>query len=128
MVAHRDFGTRSVLTEAGAAADGVLIVTEYMPAVMDASRQAWARTYEQRYGMEPSIIAAQYYDALLLVAEAIKRTAADRVRIKTGLELLERFSGVMADYTFDTKHNGVHRFLVARITGGQPMLEAILAE
>jgi branched-chain amino acid transport system substrate-binding protein len=128
VIAHRDFGARSVLAEAGPAAEGLVIVTEYLPALMDPDRQAWARRYQERHGTEPSIIAAQYYDAVLLVAAAIKGGGPDRVRVKSGLEQLDRFSGVMADYTFDAQHNGVHRFLVARISGGKPVLEAILAE
>jgi ABC-type branched-subunit amino acid transport system substrate-binding protein len=95
---------------------------------MDARRQAWARNYQQRHGEEPSIIAAQHYDAVLLIAEAVRRTAADRVRVKAALDQLDRFSGVMADYTFDAAHNGVHRFLVARISQGKPVLEAVLGE
>lgn len=128
VIGHRDFGAPAVLSAAGAAAEGLLIMTEYMPALMDARRQAWARNYQQRHGEEPSIIAAQHYDAVLLVAEAVRRTAADRVRIKAALDQLDRFSGVMADYTFDAAHNGVHRFLVARISRGKPVLEAVLGE
>jgi hypothetical protein len=34
----------------------------------------------------------------------------------------------MADYTFDEKRNGVHRFYVARITDGTPALVVSLEE
>ena len=34
----------------------------------------------------------------------------------------------MADYTFDAHHNGVHRLYVGKITGGKPVLEAVLDE
>jgi branched-chain amino acid transport system substrate-binding protein len=128
VIAHRDFGARSALEEAGAAAEGVLIVTEYMPALLDAERQAWAQAYQQRYGSEPSIIAAQHHDAVLILAEAMKRAGITRSQIKTGLEHLKGFRGVMADYTFDERRNGVHRFYVVRIRGGKPSLEAVLDE
>jgi branched-chain amino acid transport system substrate-binding protein len=128
VIGHRDFGAPAVLAAAGAAAEDLLIVTEYMPPLMDSRRQAWARAYQQRHGEEPSIIAAQHYDAVLLVAEAIRRSAADRGRVKRALDELQGFSGVMADYTFDATHDGVHRFLVARISRGKPVLEAVLGK
>ena len=58
--------------------------------------------------------------------EAMKRAGTTRVQVKTGLEQLRGFRGAMADYTFDTKHNGVRRFYLVRIRGGNPLLEAVL--
>lgn len=126
VIVHRDFGARRALEEAGETAEGVLIVTEYMPALLDPERQAWAQAYERRTGAEANVIAAQYYDAIFLLAEAVKRGGPSRQGIKTGLLHLKGFRGMMADYTFDEKQNGVHRFYVARITSGKPILIALL--
>jgi branched-chain amino acid transport system substrate-binding protein len=128
VIGHRDFGAKSVLQEAGVAAEGILIVTEYMPALLDAERQSWAQAFQQRYGAEASIIAAQHYDAVLVLVEAMKRTGTTRAQVKTGLEQLRGFHGVMADYTFDADRNGVHRFYLVRIRGGKPALETVLEE
>jgi branched-chain amino acid transport system substrate-binding protein len=128
VIAHRDFGTRQALEEAGGAAEGVVIVTEYIPALQGPERQAWARAYQERYGIEGNVISAQYYDAVLLLAEAAKRGGVSREGVRLGLEQLKAFRGVMADYTFDAKRNGVHRFYVAEITAGKPTLVTILEE
>jgi branched-chain amino acid transport system substrate-binding protein len=128
VVAHRDFGARQVLEEAGEAAEGTLIVSEYLPALQDQDRRAWARSYQARYGTDANVIAAQYHDALLLVAEAARRAGPGRAEIRSGLTRLRDFRGAMADYTFDEKRNGVHRFDVARITNGMPALVASLRE
>jgi branched-chain amino acid transport system substrate-binding protein len=128
VIAHRDFGAQTVIQAAGGAAEGVVIITEYMPMVQERERQAWAGAYQQRYGAEASVIAAQYYDAVLLIAEAIRKGGPDREGIKAGLEQLKGFRGVMADYTFDQQHNGVHRFHVVKIKGGKPTLETLLEE
>jgi branched-chain amino acid transport system substrate-binding protein len=128
VIAHRDFGVRSVLDDAGAAADGVLIVTEYSPALLDADRQSWAQAFQQRFGVEPNVIAAQHYDAIVLLAEAMRRSGTTRAQVKAGLEQLHGFRGVMADYTFNAGRNGVHRFHVVRIRDGKPTLETVLDE
>lgn len=126
VIAHRDFGTRRVLEEAGEAADGTLIFSEYIPALQDQDQRAWARSYQERYGTEANVIATQYHDALLLLAEAARRAAPTRDGIRAGLEQLKGFRGAMADYAFDENRNGVHRFYVARITNGMPTLVASL--
>ncbi len=128
VIAHRDFGARSALDAAGDAAEGALIVTEYVPALMEPDRQAWAQAWERRYGTDAGIIGAQYHDAVRLLVAAMRAAGTTRAEIKAGLEQLRGFRGVMADYTFDASHNGVHRFLVARIRRGQPVLEAVLEE
>lgn len=128
VIAHRDFGVKRVLEEAGEAAEGTVIFTEYAPELQDQERQAWAKTYQERYGAEASVIAAQYYDALLLLAEAVKKGGPSRAGVKAGLVHLKGLRGAMADYTFDAGRNGVHRFYVAKVTGGKPALAAILEE
>jgi branched-chain amino acid transport system substrate-binding protein len=128
IVAHRDFGVKKVFEEAGEAANGVLIITEYVPALQEPERQAWALEYQQRYGTEASVIAAQYFDAVLLLAEAAKTGGTRREGIKTGLEQLKGFRGVLADYSFDEQKNGVHRLYVAKIEGGKPTLATLLEE
>jgi ABC-type branched-subunit amino acid transport system substrate-binding protein len=65
---------------------------------------------------------------VLLLAEAAKRGGANREGVRLGLEQLKGFRGVMADYTFDAKRNGVHRLYVAEITEGKPTLVTILEE
>jgi len=128
IIAHRDFGARSALDEAGEAADNVLIVTEYVPQFLDAQRQEWAKAFRARYGADPGIIGAQYYDAVLLLAAAMRTSGASRDQIKAGLEQLRAFPGMLGDYTFDAGRNGLHRFYVAKIIKGQPRLEATLDE
>jgi len=128
VIAHRDFGVKKVLEEAGEAANGTLIVTEYSPSLQGPETQAWVTAYRQRYGTEPNVIAAQYFDAVLLLAEAMKKNGPTREKIKAGLEQLKDFKGVLADYTFDEKKNGVHRFLVVEIKGGKPALVTVLEE
>ncbi len=48
--------------------------------------------------------------------------------MKSGLEHLKSFPGVVADYTFDVDRNGVHRFYVAKVSGGRLSLLKVLDE
>jgi branched-chain amino acid transport system substrate-binding protein len=128
IIAQRDFGVRRVFEEAGDAAEGALIFTEYAPDLQGDSTWEWNAAYKKLFASDANVIAAQYNDALLLLAEAVKTDGPTRAGIKSGLEHLKSFHGVMADYTFDSGRNGVHRFYVARVTGGKLSLVKTLNE
>lgn len=128
VIAHRDFGVKPALDEAGPAADGALIFTEFAPALMSPATQAWVAAYKKKFGTDANVIAAQYYDSLLLIAVAMKTGGATRAGVKSGLEHLKAYKGVMADYTFDAGRNGVHRFFVAKVAGGKLTLVKALTE
>ena len=128
VIAHRDFGAKKALDESAGGADGALIFTEYAPDLQGQDTRTWASDYRQRYHSDANVIAAQYYDALLLLAAAAKQGGPTRAGIKSGLEAVKGFKGVMADYTFDAARNGAHRFFVAKVTGGKLTLAATLTE
>ena len=96
-----------------------MIFTEYAPDIQGPPTKAWNAAYRKQYGTDANVIAAQYYDSLLLLSEAAKTGGPNRAGVKSGLEHLKAFPGVMADYTFDANRNGVHRFYVAKVAGGK---------
>jgi branched-chain amino acid transport system substrate-binding protein len=122
LIAQRDFGAPTVLEVAKEAADGIHILTEYLPGISGVNWEAWATGYRQRYHTEPNNIAAAYYDALFLVAEALKQGGPSREEIRTGLEQITAFSGVLGEYAFDRAHEGLHQLYVVQIRGGKPTL------
>ena len=82
IIGQRDFGVRRVFEEAGGAAEGALIFTEYAPDVQADATKTWNAAYKKLYASDANIIAAQYYDAVLLLAEAVKTGGASRAGIK----------------------------------------------
>jgi branched-chain amino acid transport system substrate-binding protein len=128
LIAQRDFGAPAVLEVAKEAADGIYILTEYLPGISGANWRGWANAYRQRYQTEPNNIAAAYYDALFLLAEALKHGGAGREGIRTGLDQIMAFPGVLGEYTFDQAHEGLHQLYVVQIRGGKPtVLETLKA-
>lgn len=128
VIAQRDFGVKRVLTEAGGTAEGALIFTEWAPDLQSEASQTWNAAYKARFGSDANVIAAQYYDSLLLVAAAAKTAGPSRSGVKSGLEHLKTFPGVIADYTFDAERNGVHRFYVTKVSAGKLTLVRTLDE
>jgi len=127
-IAQRDFGVRRVLDEAGAASNGTMIVTEYSPELQGGLTQAWNTNYGKRYGGDANIIAAQYYDALMLVAATVRAGGLTRSAIRTGLAGLKQFPGIVGEYTFDGSRDGIHRFFLTRVVDGRLSLLKTLTE
>lgn len=128
IVTQRDFGVQRVLDEAGAAGEGTIVITEYAPELQDPVTQAWNAEYRRHFGGDANVIAAQYYDSLMLLAEAAKIGGRSRSGIQSGLQQLKGYQGIVGDYTFDASRNGIHRFFIARVSAGKLSPVTVLEE
>lgn len=72
--------------------------------------------YHQAYGAEPTTSAALAYDAMLMIAEAIRRQRrADPASIRDGLATLTDFSGVTGAVAFDESGDPRRSAVIRRI-------------
>ena len=85
---------------AGAASDGLIVGSPWFIGKTDAVNQAFVNSFRTKYGHDPDQFAAQAYDAMHIVAEAIDRAgAAEPDKIREAL-LKTRHDGVMGPFTF----------------------------
>jgi branched-chain amino acid transport system substrate-binding protein len=85
---------------AGAAADGTLVGSPWFIDKPDAANQKFVKDYKAKYNTDPDQFAAQAYDTLFIVADAIKAAGAaqpDKIRDALGKV---KFSGVMGNFSF----------------------------
>jgi ABC-type branched-subunit amino acid transport system substrate-binding protein len=91
---------RSVFAEeAGPAAEGVRF-----PLLFDRESPgsaAFSRAYSKRWGREPDYLAAHAYDAVRLVADAVRRAGPNRVLIRDALVSLAPWRGTAGTVTWD---------------------------
>jgi branched-chain amino acid transport system substrate-binding protein len=71
---------------------------------------AFARTYRQRFHIEPGLGAAQAYDAVRLLARALRQSGPNRARLRDALAGLSGFQGASGVITFDHAGNNVSAF------------------
>ncbi len=67
------FNDTNILTRAGAAAEGLIVGTAWVPGVPAAVNLRFYSSYNEEYKKEPNQFAAQAYAGALVVAEAIRR-------------------------------------------------------
>jgi branched-chain amino acid transport system substrate-binding protein len=85
---------------AGEAADGTLVGSPWFIAKDDAANTKFVADFRAKYKEDPDQFAAQAYDTLHIVANAIdKAGAADSEKIKAALQET-KYSGVMGPFSF----------------------------
>ena len=85
---------------AGDAADGTLVGSPWFLGKSDPANQKFVTAYKAKYGMNPDQFAAQAYDTLFIVADAINAAgAADSEKITAALGKVKR-SGVLGSFSF----------------------------
>jgi branched-chain amino acid transport system substrate-binding protein len=101
-VGGNGFNSPQVIQIAGKAADGLIVATPWFGEKDDAKVKEFVAKYEQAYGKKPDQFAAQAYDGLYIMADALKRAGeADRDKLRDALAETKDFEGVLGKMSFD---------------------------
>lgn len=94
-------GMDGILTMPGfdaSLAEGVMLLTPFSTTVEDEKTQSFVKAYSEKYGMEPNQFAADAYDGVYIVKEALE--AAGCTDDMTAAEICEKLVEVMPSITF----------------------------
>jgi branched-chain amino acid transport system substrate-binding protein len=101
-VGGNGFNSPQVITIAGNAANGLIVATPWFSGKDDQKVKEFVQKYKEKYGMEPDQFAAQAYDGLYIMAEALKNAGnADRDKLRDALAKIKDFNGVLGNMSFD---------------------------
>ena len=94
-----------LLQLAGPAANGVLLPTTFVADNPDPKVKAFVEGYRKRYNSDPSMFAAQAYDATNIMLNAVVSAGPSptRQKVRDALAATRNFQGVTGDTTFDSK-------------------------
>ncbi len=111
----------STIQLAQGAAEGKYSATPYTLTNMDARVQDFAKRYRAKYNRDPELFSVLYYDAVMMVAEAVKIGKSDTpLAVRDNLRKLNAFPGVSGlNYTFNAKGEAVNEIFIVKIQGGQ---------
>jgi branched-chain amino acid transport system substrate-binding protein len=93
---------------AGASADDILIPSSKIY-VIDSLKESdpqkavlssFVKDYQAKYGKPPATFAGNAYDAVKMIAEAIRKSGPDRAKIRDAIEGLKDHVGVTAVYSY----------------------------
>lgn len=121
VVGGNGFNSPQVIEQAGEAAEGVIVASPWFPEREMESVQEFVKKFEAKYGKKPDQFAAQAYDALYIMAQAMLDAggADDRDALREALANIKDFDGVTGKFSFDEVGNPVMEPVVLTIEGGK---------
>lgn len=119
-VGGNGFNSPEVIEIAGDSSDGLIVGTPYFAESDDPDVEEFVENYTDEVGKAPDQFAAQAYDGLYIVAEALDRAGDnDRDALRDALSETEDFDGVLANISFDEDGDVVMDPQVLEIKDGE---------
>jgi branched-chain amino acid transport system substrate-binding protein len=119
-VGGNGFNSPQVIEIAKEAAEGLIVATPWFGEKNDPKVKAFVAKYEKAYGKKPDQFAAQAYDALYIMTNALKAAGtADRAKLRDALAATKNFQGVVGKFSFDAERDVVMAPSVLIVKGGK---------
>ena len=105
---------------AGDAAEGAITYTSWVNTANTPGNQAFVQNYSEKYGMEPSVWAAQPYAAVYILAEAIRNAqSTDSEAIATALAGIKNFDTILGKFSFNSNGDAIYNPVVLIVKNGK---------
>lgn len=103
IIGNNGFNSPAYLRQAGDAATGTLVATPWNPERQSEKAKAFRKAYVAKYNHEPDQFAAQAYDAMYLMHQAVEEsgTTTDRRKFRDTLAQIKGFEGATGKFEFD---------------------------
>ena len=108
------------IQSAGDAAEGAITFTDWVSTADTPKNQAFVQKYTEKYGMEPSVWAAQPYAAVYILAEAIRNAqSTDSEAIAAELAEIKDFDTILGKFSFDSNGDAIYDPVVLIVRNGK---------
>ncbi|MCX5732747.1 MAG: ABC transporter substrate-binding protein [candidate division NC10 bacterium] len=84
--------------------------------------EQYAEAYRREYNEEYDATSSWAYDAMNILAEAIKTAGEDRAKIREAILALKGYQGVLGTFSFTPNGDGLSEVSVVQIEQGKPKL------
>lgn len=121
IIGNNGFNSPAYITQAGAAADGTLVATPWNADRQTEKAQAFRKAFVAKYNHEPDQFAAQAYDAMYLIHQAVEQsgTTTDRKKFRDTLAQIKGFEGATGKFEFDANRDPKMDLDVLQVKGGK---------
>jgi branched-chain amino acid transport system substrate-binding protein len=105
--------TQDLYKYAGIAATGTYFANHWHPEDLNPQSRQFVQAFEKENPKISDAVAALSYDAVMLLADAVKRAnSIEPSHIRTALAETQGFRGVTGDITFDGNRNPINKSAV----------------
>ena len=107
------------------AAEGLWAVADFVPGQSEANKR-YSDAYKKEYREVYDTTAAWTYDALNILAIAIKKAGEDRGKIREAILAMQGYKGVLGTFSFTPSGNSLSEVSIVQIEKGKPKLLKIV--
>ena len=121
IIGNNGFNSPAYIQQAGDAANGTLVATPWNPERKTDKAQNFRKAYVAKYGHEPDQFAAQAYDAMYVLHQAVEQsgTTTDRKKFRDTLAKISDFEGATGKFAFDENRDPKMDLAVLEVKGGK---------
>lgn len=100
--------------------EGILTVSEFTPYAEDETITAFVEKYQEKYGSDPDLYSAAYYDCVYLLKDAIERAGStDPEAVRDALAQTQGLKGVMSTMTAAENGDMIHEMSICEVRDGK---------
>jgi branched-chain amino acid transport system substrate-binding protein len=104
----------------GSTVEGAMNICLFVPASSNPRIKEFVSRYHAKFNADPDTWAAQSYDSMYLVADAIKRGGTTRQGLHDALAKTQDFAGLTGTISFNSKGDAEYRGIsIVKIVGGK---------
>jgi branched-chain amino acid transport system substrate-binding protein len=121
VVGSNGFNSAAVITAAGAAAPNMIVGTAWNKASTDKANADFVKAFKDKNSADPDQFATQAYTAMIVLADAMKRSssATDKAALKKALEGTKDLVTPLGAFSFTAEHDVKQPVFVMTVKDGQ---------
>lgn len=120
LMTHQVIDDPDIIQRAGKSADGVIFTTPKLtPETGGQSVKEFFDKFHKKYREDPQNFAPNAYDAVMLIAKAMKKYASDSESIKKGLYEVKGYQGASGEITIDENGDVIQPMMIMVIKDGK---------
>jgi branched-chain amino acid transport system substrate-binding protein len=121
VVGSNGFNSPAVIQAAGTAAPLMIVGTAWNKASTDKANADFVKAFKDANGSDPDQFATQAYTAMIVLADAMKRSgnATDKAALKKALEGTKDFATPLGAFSFTPEHDVKQPVFVMTVKDGQ---------
>lgn len=113
------FDSPQLITLGGSSTEGVIFSTPFYREEPRDVVKNFVKSYKDKYKEDPDMTAAQSFDSVELLAQAIKTAGTDRTAIAKALGGIKDFEGVTGKVSFNAQHEAVKPVIFVKVEQGK---------
>jgi branched-chain amino acid transport system substrate-binding protein len=115
------FAMKHVLGLSREDSEGLTGIVEVLPGQSEKNRK-YIENFKREYNTDPDMLATWNYDALYLLANAIRQVGEDRTKIREDILATKGYAGVIGTFNFSPDGEGLRAAFAAVINNGEAKL------